>query len=106
LLASAFRTIRTVKGTCGFLGFSRLEGLAHAAESILSELRSGERHLDTPLTSLILESVDVIKQMLSSIKAGSGEGTVFEQDLLARLKCARANAYAALSDLATENRTR
>ena len=41
LLASIFRTIHTIKGTCGFLGFQRLGALAHISESILSELRDG-----------------------------------------------------------------
>ena len=34
-LASIFRVMHTIKGTCGFLGFSRLERVAHAAESLL-----------------------------------------------------------------------
>lgn len=29
LLGSIFRTIHTIKGTCGFLGFLKLESLAH-----------------------------------------------------------------------------
>jgi two-component system, chemotaxis family, sensor kinase CheA len=28
-LASVFRTIHTIKGTCGFLGFTKLESVAH-----------------------------------------------------------------------------
>src|SRR5438128_1767504 len=41
-LASVFRTIHTIKGTCGFLGFSRLEAVTHRGESLLSRLRDGE----------------------------------------------------------------
>ena len=29
-LSSIFRTMHTVKGTCGFLGFAKLEAIAHA----------------------------------------------------------------------------
>src|ERR1017187_9489018 len=36
LLASIFRTIHTIKGTCGFLAFSILESITHQAESLLS----------------------------------------------------------------------
>jgi two-component system chemotaxis sensor kinase CheA len=32
-LAGVFRTIDTIKGTCGFLGFARLEKAAHIGES-------------------------------------------------------------------------
>ncbi len=89
LVASIFRTIHTIKGTCGFLGFSRLEALAHVTEDILNELRQNRRRIDAALTSLILQSVDAIKRILSSIQAGEGEGEVFEGELVARLKLAR-----------------
>jgi HPt (histidine-containing phosphotransfer) domain-containing protein len=35
-LASIFRTIHTIKGTCGFLGFTKLESVAHVGENLLS----------------------------------------------------------------------
>src|SRR6202011_4288143 len=58
LLASIFRTIHTIKGTCGFLGFSVLERITHHAENILSQVRNAERPLTAELVSLILETVD------------------------------------------------
>ena len=42
LLAQVFRTIHTIKGTCGFLGFHRLEALTHAGENLLGALRAGD----------------------------------------------------------------
>ena len=39
LLASIFRTIHTIKGTCGFLGLPRLESVAHASENVLGRIR-------------------------------------------------------------------
>ena len=39
LLASVFRRVHTIKGACGFLGFGKLESVAHVAESLLSKLR-------------------------------------------------------------------
>ncbi len=89
LLGSVFRTVHTIKGTCGFLGFNRLGGVTHVTEDILSQLRDGERRLDSGLTSLILEAVDAIKRILASIEQREDEGEVFELDLLARLEAAR-----------------
>ena len=43
LLASIFRTIHTVKGTCGFLDFKVLERITHQAESILCQVREASR---------------------------------------------------------------
>jgi two-component system chemotaxis sensor kinase CheA len=86
LLAGIFRTIHTIKGTCGFFGYQRLEAIAHVAENILNELRNGARELDTPLASLLLAAVDAIKKILASIEANQTEGEVFEQGLLADLE--------------------
>ena len=43
-LGSVFRTIHTIKGTCGFLGFNKLEKVAHVGENLLARLRDGRRH--------------------------------------------------------------
>ena len=41
MLASIFRTIHTIKGTSGFLGFSQLEAVTHVGENLLSRMRDG-----------------------------------------------------------------
>jgi two-component system, chemotaxis family, sensor kinase CheA len=86
LLGSVFRTIHTIKGTCGFLGFDRLEGVTHLAENILNQLRSGERALTPPLVSLILEAVDAVKTILASIETSQKEGPDQWAELRSRLQ--------------------
>lgn len=86
LLGSVFRTIHTIKGTCGFLGFERLDGVTHLAENILNQLRSGERALTPPLVSLILEAVDAVKTILANIEATQKEGADTWADLRAKLQ--------------------
>jgi len=86
LLASIFRTIHTIKGTCGFLGFSVLERITHQAENILSQVRNGERDLTQELVSLILETVDAIKAELTSIESTSRESGAAYDDLVNRQK--------------------
>ncbi|MGA3019550.1 MAG: chemotaxis protein CheW [Bryobacteraceae bacterium] len=88
LLASIFRTIHTIKGTCGFLAFSTLEGITHQAESFLSQLRDGERELTPSLVSLILETVDATRKVLASIEASGEEGPDRFEDLTERLRVA------------------
>ena len=39
LIGDIFRSVHTIKGTTGFLGFKRLEKLAHAGENLLGLLR-------------------------------------------------------------------
>jgi two-component system chemotaxis sensor kinase CheA len=86
LLASIFRTIHTIKGSCGFLSFTILEKITHQAESILSQLRDGKRDLNPQVVSLILETVDAIRKMLASIEATGREGSDSFDDLTDRLR--------------------
>jgi two-component system chemotaxis sensor kinase CheA len=88
LLASIFRTIHTIKGTCGFLAFSTLEAITHQAESFLSQLRDGQRELTPSLVSLILETVDATRKVLASIEASGEEGPDRFEDLTERLRVA------------------
>src|ERR1035438_297644 len=74
LLASVFRTIHTIKGSCGFLGFARLEKLAHAGENLLSRLRDGKLTLSAEITSGLLAMVDAVRHMLAAIQASGQDG--------------------------------
>ncbi|MEZ5361222.1 MAG: hypothetical protein R2748_02495 [Bryobacterales bacterium] len=51
-----------------------LEAVTHRAENILSQLREGERELTAPVTTLLLETVDVVKRILASIEQTGGVG--------------------------------
>ncbi|MDX1982398.1 MAG: chemotaxis protein CheW [Bryobacteraceae bacterium] len=86
LLASIFRTIHTIKGTCGFLGFGKLEKITHVGENLLSQVRNGERDLTPHLVSLILEMVDAIKLELQAIESTGGESDSSREDLRIRLE--------------------
>src|ERR1019366_1726561 len=74
VLASIFRTIHTIKGTSGFLAFSKLEAVAHVGESLLSLLRDGRLLLNAEITSALLSMVDAVRQMLVSIEGTGQEG--------------------------------
>ena len=84
-LASAFRTVHTIKGTCGFLGYSRLEAVTHVGENLLSRLRDGELRLDAEIATALLETVDAIRVMLAAIEETSADGENDYPDLVARL---------------------
>ncbi|HEX5272178.1 MAG TPA: Hpt domain-containing protein, partial [Gemmataceae bacterium] len=73
-LASIFRTIHTIKGTCGFFGFGKLESVSHVGENLLSRLRDGLLTLDAERTNALLAMIDAVRGMLSSIEATGGDG--------------------------------
>ncbi|SNS23926.1 two-component system, chemotaxis family, sensor kinase CheA [Granulicella rosea] len=93
LISSVFRTIHTIKGTCGFFGYDRLSGTAHITENILSQVRAGQRKLTPPLISLVLEAVDKIKMLLISIETTGGEGEVDCAELIGRLEQAHLDLH-------------
>jgi len=88
LLASIFRTIHTIKGTSGFLGFPTLEAVTHQAESLLSQLRDGRQVVNPTIVSLILETVDASRKLLAAIEANGEEGAHAFEDLVERLRAA------------------
>src|SRR5919198_6108441 len=84
-LASIFRTIHTIKGTCGFLGFTRLEAVSHSGENLLSRLRDGLLTLTPEITSGLLAMVDAIREILGRIEATADEGDGDYSALVERL---------------------
>lgn len=86
LIASIFRTIHTIKGTCGFLGFDILTEVSHAAESILSQVRDGKRDATQHLINIILEAIDAIKKLLKVIEETGNEGDSKFRELVEKLQ--------------------
>ncbi|WP_193179896.1 hybrid sensor histidine kinase/response regulator [Nisaea sediminum] len=85
LLSNIFRLVHTIKGTCGFLGLPRLEAVAHAAENVLGRIRDGSLEVTPDAITLILESFDRIKWLLSSLEENEVEPEGDDQDLIDRL---------------------
>lgn len=73
-LANVFRTIHTVKGTSGFLGFATLEMVTHMGENLLDKLRNKDFELDEDKTSILLEMADVVREQLDMIAATGSDG--------------------------------
>ncbi len=74
LLASVFRRVHTVKGACGFLGFAKLETVAHASENLLSKVREEELELTPTIITALLGVADTMRSILRGIEAVGKEG--------------------------------
>jgi two-component system, chemotaxis family, sensor kinase CheA len=86
LLADIFRSVHTIKGTTGFLGFKRLEKLAHAGESLLGLLRDGKLAAKPYIITGLLELLDGLRSILRKVEADGGEGHDGDEELIARLE--------------------
>jgi two-component system chemotaxis sensor kinase CheA len=99
-LAGVFRTIHTIKGTCGFLGFNKLEKVAHVGENLLTRLRDGQLTLNPEITTALLGMVDAVRQMLKEIQSTGQDGEVDYPELretLTRLQNSAANPDAVVN---------
>jgi len=84
ILANIFRLVHTIKGTCGFLGLPRLEALAHAAETLMGKFRDGMPVTGDAVT-LILFTIDRIKEILDELEKNQKEPAGTDDDLIGNL---------------------
>ena len=88
VLGEVFRTIHTIKGTCGFLGLPRLERVAHAGENVLGCWREGSLPVTPGGISLILTAVDRIKAIVAGLETAGTEPVGDDGDIIAPLDAA------------------
>ena len=94
ILGNIFRLVHTIKGTCGFLGLSRLEALTHAAESLMGKFRDG-MPVTADAVTLILSTLDRIKAILGGLQTLQREPDGNDADLIEQLsRMARAEKVA------------
>ncbi|MEQ8569158.1 MAG: chemotaxis protein CheA [Deltaproteobacteria bacterium] len=86
LIANIFRCIHTIKGTCGFLAFSKLEAVTHVGESLLSHLRDGDLQITPEIISALLTLVDAVREIMACIEADGNEGSKDYPELIAELE--------------------
>jgi two-component system chemotaxis sensor kinase CheA len=86
LIGDIFRSVHTIKGTTGFLGFKRLEKLAHAGENLLGLLREGKLVADQPIITGLLQLLDGLRSILKAIETEDSEGAGEDTTLIERLE--------------------
>jgi two-component system chemotaxis sensor kinase CheA len=94
-LARVFRTLHTIKGTAGFLGLQKLQGVTHAAENLLSRLRDGKLFFNPEIATALLAVVDAVRRMLDAVEAAGTDGAEEYPALVQTLERLRAGESAA-----------
>lgn len=85
-LDKIFRALHTIKGSCGFIGLSRLQRLAHAGETVLGRYRDGTLEVTPASVTLILRTIDRIKSILHALEATAAEPEGDDHDLIGALE--------------------
>jgi len=66
LIDSLFRSIHTLKGSAGFVGFEDLQKITHDLESSLQDVRDGNKELTQEMTEVLFEGLDLCRQMIEA----------------------------------------
>ena len=61
-----FRAAHSMKGGAATFGFLNISGFTHGVETILDEMRSGQRDATEEVIEVLLASVDCIRDMLAA----------------------------------------
>ena len=85
LLNAVFRGFHTIKGGAGFLNLKPLVDVCHRAEDAFNVFRQGERSIDSTAMDVILQVLDILKQMFADVRAGN-DPVPAEQQLLSQLE--------------------
>jgi len=85
LLGQIFRAFHTIKGDCGFFGFSKLGSIVHASENLLSRVREGEIPINTHIITALLNVLDAVRQILQQIETTGEQGEQTYPELKAHL---------------------
>ncbi len=76
-----FRAAHSIKGGSGTFGFSSVADFTHVLETLLDQIRQGERELSTEHVNLLLKAVDCLRALLAALQ-GEQEPDLTEADLL------------------------
>jgi len=72
---SIFRAAHSIKGGGASFGFMDISNFTHVMETLLDEMRDGRREVTQPIVDLLLESVDVLQEMVTAAKDGEESDT-------------------------------
>jgi two-component system chemotaxis sensor kinase CheA len=64
-----FRAAHSIKGGAGTFGFMEISEFTHSVETLLDEMRNGARSITPDALQVLLQSVDVIREMTQSAQA-------------------------------------
>lgn len=85
-LNGIFRAAHSIKGSSGMFGFDDLTAVTHVLETLLDKVRSGQIALQAQMIDVLLESRDVLAQLLAAHKHETPDPSIAVQATVARLQ--------------------
>ena len=92
LLEGIFRTIHNIKGSCGLIGYTKLESLTHSGENFLDALQQGKVAPTPEIMNNLHELSDSIRRIFTSVTKQGNEGDHNFSGLIESMERLRADA--------------
>jgi len=86
LIHLIFRAAHSIKGGSGTFGFTAVASFTHVMETLLDQMREGEREVTAEALNLLLESGDVLRDMLEAARDGGEFDSERAADIQSRLE--------------------
>jgi len=83
---SIFRAAHSIKGGSATFGFEQIAGFTHVLETLLDEMREGQRDVTTDAVDVLLQSVDILRSMINAIQNSSTYDEARAADIQSRLE--------------------
>jgi len=86
VINTIFRAAHSIKGGSGTFGFNQVASFTHVVETLLDEVRSGDRAMNQSIMDLLLVSVDCMRSLLQELQAGEEPDLTHSNDLKAQFE--------------------
>ncbi|MBP8184889.1 MAG: Hpt domain-containing protein, partial [Pseudomonas sp.] len=85
-LNGIFRAAHSIKGSSGMFGFDDITSVTHVLETLLDKVRSGQMCLQAEMIDVLLESRDVLLQLVAAHKHESPDPSIAVEATRLRLQ--------------------
>jgi two-component system chemotaxis sensor kinase CheA len=99
-----FRAAHSIKGGAGTFGFMQVSGFTHVVETLLDEIRSGDREIEQAHVDLFFQSVDCLRGLMSDLQAGSEPDMSQADELKSKFEAILAGDVSATDETAVDNK--
>jgi two-component system chemotaxis sensor kinase CheA len=86
VINTIFRAAHSIKGGSGTFGFNQVAEFTHVVETLLDEVRSGDRAMSQTILELLLVSVDCLRSLLQELQVGENPDLTQSLDLKAQFE--------------------
>ena len=100
---SIFRAAHSIKGGAGTFGFMQVSGFTHVVETLLDEIRSGDRDIEQEHVDLFLICVDCLRGLLSDLQAHAEPDMAQADELKVKFEAILAGTEAGVESSADSN---